>query len=91
MDVISLLNTSKEQVNSMLNLSVKSMLNLNYNKWDQVQGKIGALHRFNIDLAQASWKLVAEYDIMKLKIEGSCKYEVLSGNLYAWALRTKEL
>ena len=34
MDVISLLNTSKEQVNSMLNLSVKSMLNLNYNKWD---------------------------------------------------------
>lgn len=34
MDVIGLLNTSKEQVNSMLNLSVKSMLNLICNKWD---------------------------------------------------------
>ena len=54
-------------------------------------GENGALRKFNIDLTQASWKLVAGCDIMKLKFEGSCKYEVLSGNLYAWTLRPKEL
>ena len=86
-----MLKRGKAWIKSVLNTTVKAILNVGYIKWDQVQGRIGALRRFNIDLTQASWKLVAEYGIMKLKIEGSCKYEVLSGNLYAWALRTKEL
>lgn len=86
-----MLKRGKAWIKSVLNTTVKAILNVGYIKWGQVQGKIGVLRRFNIDLTQASWKLVAEYGIMKLKIEGSCKYEVLSGNLYAWALRTKEL
>lgn len=86
-----MLKRGKAWIKSVLNTTVKAVLSVGYIKWDQVQGRIGALRRFNIDLTQASWKLVAEYEIMKLKFEGSCKYEVLSGNLYAWALRTKEL
>lgn len=93
MKVMRMLKRGKVWVKSVLNTVVKAILSISYIKWGQVQGRIGALRRFNIDLTQASWKLVAGYDIMKLKlkIEGSCKYEVLSGNLYAWALRTKEL
>ena len=88
---MGMLKRGKAWIKSMLSTIVKSILNVGYIKLGQVQGKIGALRRFNIDLTQASWKLVAEYDIMKLKFERGCKYEVLSGNLYAWALRTKEL
>ena len=88
---MEMLKKGKVWIKSMLNTAVKAILNVGYIKWGQVQGRLGALRRFNIDLTQTSWKLEAGYGIMKLKIEGSCKYEVLSGNLYAWALRTKEL
>ena len=93
MYVMGLLKKDKVWVKSMLNTVVKAMLSVGYIKWGQVQERIGALRRFNIDLTQTSWKLEAGYGIikLKLKIEGSCKYEVLSGNLYAWTLWTKEL
>ena len=86
---MGMLKRCKVWIKAMLSTIVKALLSIGYIKWGQ--GRIGALRRFNIDLTQASWKLIAGYGIMKLKFEGSCKYEVLSGNLYAWALRTKEL
>ena len=69
MKVMRMLKRDKVWVKSVLNTVVKVLLSIDYIKWDQVQGRIGALRRFNIDLTQTSWKLVAGYDIMKLEAE----------------------
>ena len=88
-----ILKEGKICIKSVLNVIVKAILNVGYIRWGQVQGENEALRGFNTDLTQVSWKLAAEYAIMKLKlkIEGSCKYEIFSGYLYAWTLWTKEL
>ena len=68
MYVMGMLKEGKVWVKSMLNMLLKVMLNLGYIREVRL-GENGALRRFNTDLTQASWKLVAGYDIMKLEAE----------------------